>query len=171
MPSDREGTEMLAERSSVVEGRSLSSPPQVAAGAAALEPEPPWRPGPEITPIEREAFAVYPHYLAAHIVSGVLENEGLLTVVKAWTAFPGVASATLGVPRHLMHAARLFDPDEDIQALADTVPELVFVVSAASLSNAPELVRSANTRFIWRDRRQRLRSAPARRAPGADSAS
>ena len=37
------------------------------------------------------------------------------------------------------YAARLLDSDEDIQALAKTVPELVFVVSAAYLSNAPEL--------------------------------
>ena len=128
MPSDLEGTELLAERSSVVEARSLSSPAQVAAGAAALEPEPPWRPGPEITPIEGEAFAVYPHYLAAHIVSGVLENEGLLTVVTACTAFPGVASDTLWVPRHPMHRARwiaALSPPSDAELLFLATGELV----------------------------------------------
>ena len=73
---------------------------------AALGPEPPWFPPPDMERVEWEAFAVYSHYLAAHIVAGLFENEGVPTIITAWTAFPGISSATLWVPKHLMHRAR-----------------------------------------------------------------
>src|SRR5688500_11446729 len=106
MPSDRGAIELIAERSSAVEARSISGAPQLAATTAALESEPPWSSPPNIDQIDWEAFAVYSHHLAAHIVSGLLESEGLPTIITAWTAFPGVGSATLWVPKHLMHRAR-----------------------------------------------------------------
>lgn len=106
MRSDRGSTELIAERSNAVEARSLPGEPEVAATATALESEPPWAPAPQTNRIEWEVFAVYPHHLAAHIASGLLENESLPTIITAWTAFPGVASATLCVPKHLMHRAR-----------------------------------------------------------------
>ena len=106
MPRDREPTELIAERSSAVEARSIGRAPPLAAAVAALGPEPPWFPPPDVARVDWEAFAVYSHYLAADIVAGLLENEGVPTIITAWTAFPGVSSATLWAPKHLMHRAR-----------------------------------------------------------------
>ena len=97
---------LTTERSSALEVRSISGAPQLTATVAAFGPEPPWSPPPDINRVDWEPFAVYPNHLAAHIVAGLLENEGLPTVITAWTAFPGAASATLWVPKHLMHRAR-----------------------------------------------------------------
>lgn len=94
------------ERSNAVEARSLSNPHGADIAAVALGVEPPWSTPPESGRIEWEAFGIFPHHLAAHIVAGLLENEGVPTIVTAWTAFPGVASATLWVPGYLMHRAR-----------------------------------------------------------------
>jgi hypothetical protein len=106
MTPDRESLELVAERSSVVEARSIPSPAPLAASAAVLGPEPPWSPPPDANHVDWEVFASYPHYLAAHIVAGLLENEGLPVIVSAWSAFPGAVSATLWVPKHLLHRAR-----------------------------------------------------------------
>ena len=116
--------ELIAERSSAAEARSISGVPQLGTTAAVLGPEPPWSPPPDINRIDWEAFAVYSHHLAAHVVAGLLESEGLPTIITAWTAFPGLASATLWVPKHLMHRARW------ITALAPpTDAELLFLAT------------------------------------------
>jgi len=71
----------------------------------ALEPEPPWLP-PDHDPIEWETFERYPNYLAAQIVAGLLENEGVPAIVTTWTAFLGIASAAVWVPKYLLHRTR-----------------------------------------------------------------
>ena len=127
MPPDRSSTEVVAERSSIAEARGISNAPQISAAAAVLGPEPPWPPSPDSDRIDWEAFAVYPHHIAAHIAAGLLENEGLPTIITAWTAFPGVASATLWVPKHLMHRARwivALSPPSDAELLFLATGEL-----------------------------------------------
>jgi hypothetical protein len=127
MPLNLALTEPLIERSGAVEVRSLSGLPQVAATAAVPELEPPWITPPDVDRVDWAAFAVYPHHLAAHIVSGLLENEGLPTIVTAWTAFPDVASATVWVPKHLMHRARWIEalaPPGDAELLFLATGEL-----------------------------------------------
>lgn len=107
-----------------MEARSIPSTPPLAASAAVLEPEPPWSPPPDANYIDWEVFASYPHYLAEHIVSGLLENEGVRTSVIAWNPLPSVASATLWVPKLLMHRARW------IEALSPpTDAELLFLAT------------------------------------------
>jgi hypothetical protein len=106
MSSDGQATALVIERSDALEARSTRGTPPFDTAAAVLEPEPSWLPPPDITRIDWEAFGDYPHHLAAHIFAGLLDSEGVPTIVMAWTAFPGVASATLWVPKHLMHRAR-----------------------------------------------------------------
>jgi hypothetical protein len=75
--------------------------------AAVLDSEPPWLP-PDSYPIEWEPFARYPNYLAAQIVAGLFQNEGLPAIVTVWTAFPGIASAVIWVP-NVSDAPRAMD--------------------------------------------------------------
>ncbi len=68
---------------------------EVTVGAA----EPPW-PTPPSTPYrEWERFGLYSNYIAAHIVAGRLEIEGVPTIVEASGVFPGVFSSTIWIPK------------------------------------------------------------------------
>src|SRR5262245_52988330 len=87
------------------EGPSACTPESVVASAL-FESEPPWSLPPGVRTTEWDAFATYPNYLAAEIVAGLLENEGLPAIVEAWASFPGVGSATIWVPKGLIHRAR-----------------------------------------------------------------
>jgi len=83
---------------------AVSAMAQLEVFAAAAEP--PW-PSPLHFPIrEWRRFACYPNYLAAHIVAGLLENEGVPTVVESFGAFPGTDSSAVWVPKELLHRAR-----------------------------------------------------------------
>src|SRR5262245_17791686 len=66
---------------------SASAVAQLEVSAAAAEP--PWPSWPRIDFREWRRFARYPNYLAAHIVAGLLENEGVPTVVESYGVFPG----------------------------------------------------------------------------------
>jgi hypothetical protein len=126
MPPDRASFRLIDERSSPLEARSIESTQQLDTTAAALDPGPPWLP-PDSYPIEWEAFARFPNYLAAQIVSGLFENEGLPAIVTAWSAFPGVASAIVWVPRYLVHRARwiaALAPPSDAELLFMATGEL-----------------------------------------------
>jgi hypothetical protein len=87
-------------------------PEGVLAGIVQLDPpggveERPWPEFPRSEPIEWARFERYPNYLAAEIVAGLLEGEGVPAVVEPMNAFPGGASfAALWVPRALLHRAR-----------------------------------------------------------------
>src|SRR5205823_2487669 len=91
---------------SAVEARGIPIPPQLVPTATVVDSEPPWFLSPRINPIEWEGFARYPNYLLAQILAGLLENEGLPAIVASLTAFPGVLSADVWVPKHLIHRAR-----------------------------------------------------------------
>ena len=95
--------ELTAERSSAVEARGISVKAKTDATATAAA-EPPWIPLPE--DVDWEALAAYPNPLAAHIAAGLLDNEGLATIITAWTSFPGTVPAVLWVPKHLVRRAR-----------------------------------------------------------------
>jgi hypothetical protein len=57
--------------------------------------------------LQWERFARYPDYVAAHIVAGLLENEGVPAVVESIGVFPDVTSfSTIWVPKELAHRAR-----------------------------------------------------------------
>jgi hypothetical protein len=132
MPPDHDSAEHVDERSNVLEARAISATPQTDATTTAFAPEPPWLLPPNFAGIEWEVFARYSNYLAAQIVAGLFENEGLPSIVEAWTAFPGVGSAAVWVPKLLMHRARW------ITALAaPTDAELVFLATG-ELSSEPE---------------------------------
>jgi hypothetical protein len=112
------------EGSNIAESRAISGAPQTDAATAAFGTEPPWFLPPNLTEIEWEVFARYPNYIAAQIVAGLFESDGLPSIVEAWMAFPGVGSATVWVPKPLMHRARW------ITALATfTDAELVFLAT------------------------------------------
>lgn len=51
-------------------------------------------------------FARYPNYLATHIVAGLLENEGVPTLVEFFAPFPVTDSSAIWVPKELLHRAR-----------------------------------------------------------------
>src|ERR1700681_2758991 len=74
----------------------------VSAGAA----EPPWDAPPYLLLREWERFARYPNYLAAHIVAGLLENEGVPTIVESIAPLPGTDASAVWVPKELFHRAR-----------------------------------------------------------------
>jgi hypothetical protein len=116
--------ELIEERQAVVEARAISDTSQLDATAATYGSEPPWFLPPNLARIEWEMFAHYPNYLAAQIVAGLFENEGLPSIVAAWASFPGIGSSTLWVPKQLMHRARW------IAALAGpTDAELLFMAT------------------------------------------
>lgn len=83
---------------------AVSNIAQMEVSAAAAEPVWP-SPSPEFLR-EWERFARYPNYLAAMIVAGLLENEGVPTVVESIGPFPGTNSSAVWVPRELVHRAR-----------------------------------------------------------------
>src|SRR5262245_55456557 len=106
MAPDYEPVELIEERPTAVEARARSDAPGLDAIAATYGSEPPWSLPPNLAEIEWETFAHYPNYLAAQIMAGLFENEGLPSIVAAWASFPGVGSAALWVPKPLMHRAR-----------------------------------------------------------------
>src|SRR5262245_36755151 len=80
-----------------------------ASGMARLEPtsaipQPPWVAGPVF--LEWDRFERYPNYLAAHIVDGLLESEGVPVIIEAVTPLPGGETSALCVPKKLVHRAR-----------------------------------------------------------------
>lgn len=69
--------------------------------------EPPWASPPAAPVREWERFGRYPNYLAAQIVAGFLENEGVPTLVESIGVFPDVTSySTIWIPKELAHRAR-----------------------------------------------------------------
>jgi len=52
------------------------------------------------------ALITYPNYLAAMIVAGLLESEGVPTIVESIGPFPGTSSSAIWVPKELVHRAR-----------------------------------------------------------------
>ena len=102
------------------------------AGAAQLEvsaaaAEPPWPSFPRIDFREWRRFSRYPNYLAAHIVAGLLENEGVPTIVESFGVIPGVDSSAIWVPKELMHRARwilALSPPSDAELLFLATGEL-----------------------------------------------
>ena len=58
-------------------------------------------------PFEWVRFASYPNHLAAHIVAGLFENEGVPTMIESNSVFPdAITCATVWVPKPLAHRAR-----------------------------------------------------------------
>jgi hypothetical protein len=98
---------------------------QVEVSAAAAEP--PWPNQPRTDFRDWRQFARYPNYLAAHIVAGLLENEGVPTVVESFGVFPGADSSAIWVPKELMHRARwilALSPPSDAELLFLATGEL-----------------------------------------------
>ena len=99
--------ELIEERSREVHSISgVSSMSHLDAPSIAVVAEPPWPATPQSLPIEWEEFDRHPNYLAAHIVAGLLENEGVPTIVESSSAFPGTLFSAIWVPKHLLHRAR-----------------------------------------------------------------
>lgn len=101
---------------------------EVIAGAAdPLGPVPPLK-----TPFVWMPFAGYPDPWAAHIVAGLLENEGVPTYIESSGIFEvSISLAVVWVPQPLAHRARWI--------LAQTPPtesELVFLATG-ELSSTP----------------------------------
>jgi hypothetical protein len=65
---------------------AVSAMAQLEVSAAAAEP--PWPSQPPMDFRDWRRFARYPNYLAAHIVAGLLESEGVPTVVESWGGTP-----------------------------------------------------------------------------------
>jgi hypothetical protein len=119
---------------------SSMSQPEVSAAAA----EPPW-PIPPHTPFrEWQRLDRYPNYLAAHIVAGLLENEGVPTIVESIGIFPDTQFSSIWVPKELMHRARwilAFPPPTD--------NELTFL-AIGELHSSEELPRPRmRSSFTW----------------------
>ena len=98
--------ELNLERTSAVEARAISSTPLPQPADAGANIDPPWFLSPNINPIEWQAFASYRNPLSAHIVAGLLESEGVPTIISGWSAFPGAIPSVVWVPQQLMHRAR-----------------------------------------------------------------
>jgi hypothetical protein len=104
------GSQGAAERSAAATSGDQAA--GVVASIVHVEPtstvaEPTWPSPPQVPPREWERFERYPNYLAAQIVAGLLESEGVPTLVESIGAFPGGASfSTIWVPIELAHRAR-----------------------------------------------------------------
>jgi hypothetical protein len=85
--------------------RGAAAVPQLEEVSAAAA-EPPWPKFPRIDFREWRRFERYPNYLAAHIVAGLLENEGVPTIVESQGVFPGADTSAIWVPKDLLHRAR-----------------------------------------------------------------
>ena len=115
-----------------------------ASGMAQLEPtsaipEPPWPSGPVLQDWER--FERYPNYLAAHIVAGLLETEGVPTIIEAVTPVTGVETSALWVPKKLVHRARWI-----LAWPAPTDRELIFL--ATGEFQTPSRSRRSNSALL-----------------------
>jgi hypothetical protein len=74
---------------------------------SATAQEPLWPQTPRSGPVEWERLERYAEYLAAEIVAGLLESEGVPAFVESMTPFPGMSSyASVWVPEALAHRAR-----------------------------------------------------------------
>src|SRR4051812_33286161 len=67
---------------------------------------PPRAPRPHGSRGDWQRFEHYPNYLAACIVAGLLENEGVPAVIESSGIFPDTESSAIWVPGELMHRAR-----------------------------------------------------------------
>ena len=100
--------------------------------AATESPEPLF--APQTPPVAWIRFAYYPNAWSAHIVAGLLENEGVPAMIESSDVFPGTMgySAAVWVPQSLAHRARW------ILALPPpTEAELIFLATGA-LAPQPE---------------------------------
>src|SRR5262245_43559964 len=89
--------------------------------------EPPWPSPSQVDFDDWRRFARYPNYLAAHIVAGLLENEGVPTVVESYGVFPGSDTSAIVVPKALLHRARwilALSPPSDAELLFLATGEL-----------------------------------------------
>jgi hypothetical protein len=68
--------------------------------------EPTWPIPPGAPFREWERFGRYSNYIAAHIVAGRLEIEGVPTVVEEIGVFPGADCSAIWIPKELAHRAR-----------------------------------------------------------------
>jgi hypothetical protein len=132
MPPDHASDALTNQRPSIVEARVPREPAD--ATTLTLETDPLWPLPPDHTKIEWEIFARFPNYLAAEIVAGLFQNEGLPSIVQAWNSVPGVGTVAVWVPKFLMHRARW------IVALAPpTDAELLFLATGElSSTSQPE---------------------------------
>lgn len=104
---------------------SGSTAAQLEVSAAAAEP--PWPTYPPVDFRDWRQFARYPNYLAAHIVAGLLENEGVPAVVESSGVFPGADTSAIWVPKELLHRARwilALSPPSDAELLFLATGEL-----------------------------------------------
>ena len=104
---------------------AVSAMAQLEVSAAAAEP--PWPGQPQLDFRDWRRFARYPNYLAAHIVAGLLENEGVPALVESLGVFPGVDSSAIWVPKELLHRARwilALSPPSDAELLFLATGEL-----------------------------------------------
>jgi len=77
------------------------------------------------TPFEWVRFACYANEWDAHIVTGLLENEGVLTTIETNGMFPGTMGyTTVWVPQSLAHRARWI-----LALLPPTEAELIFMAT------------------------------------------
>jgi hypothetical protein len=98
---------ILAESASSIPSRDHAptqmSSVMVSTGAA----EPVWPSPSSATQLTWERFARYPNYVAAEIVAGLLENEGVPVLVESIGVFPDTTSfSTIWVRKELAHRAR-----------------------------------------------------------------
>lgn len=115
-----------------VSAQPLGDPPGAVAAMAQLEvsaaaAEPPWPTQPQVDFRDWRRFARYPNYLVAHIVAGLLENEGVPTIVESYGAFPGADTSAIWVPKELLHRARwilALSPPSDAELLFLATGEL-----------------------------------------------
>ena len=73
--------------------------------SAATASEPPWPDPSGVSYWEWERFGRYSNYIAAQIVAGRLEMEGVPAIVEAIGAFPGTDCSAIWVPKKLLHRA------------------------------------------------------------------
>ena len=78
----------------------------VAPGPADAAVEPPWPEFPSHQAVQWERFMAFPDPMAAHIVAGRLNAEGVPTVVLATPGLEFLFTAELLIPRELLHRAR-----------------------------------------------------------------
>jgi hypothetical protein len=93
---------------------------------------------------EWHRFARYSNFLAACIVAGLLENEGVPTIVESNGSFPDTETSAIWVPKVLMHRARwilAFPPP--------TEAELTFLATGELLTPEQESHRHGRTFPIW----------------------
>jgi hypothetical protein len=85
--------------------------------------EPPESFAPPKTTVQWIAFAHYPNEWDAHIVAGLLENEGVPAAIETNGVFPGaMGDSTVWVPQPLAHRVRWI-----LALLPPTEAELTFL--------------------------------------------